>query len=188
MKERNRFPLVSIITPTTRDRALFMEQLYAVVASQDYPNIEHVICDMEGKSVGEKRNIACKAANGDIIVHMDSDDWYSPEWVSKSVMALLSSVADIVGLSGAVFYNKESQEKWQYTYPLHSNLHGATLCYWKEHAINYPFQTISEGEDSAFTKGKKLFSHQYTDGFIATIHDGNTSKKNCTGDRWVRLN
>ncbi len=184
MKTRNRFPLVSIITPTTKDREQYMDNLQSIVAAQDYPCKEHIICDIEDKSIGEKRNLCCRAANGAIILHMDSDDYYSPDWVSKSVMALLSSDADVVGLSVADFYNVDTKETWRYSYPEHSNLHGATLCYYKEVAIKNPFPKISEGEDSAFTRGKKLHSHGYIGGFTATTHGGNTSKRNTTGERW----
>lgn len=35
---------VSIITPTTADRAEFNERIKRIAKAQDYPNIEHILC------------------------------------------------------------------------------------------------------------------------------------------------
>lgn len=176
-------PLVTVITPTTPDRAHFMPRLKEMIQVQTYPYIEHIIDDGAG-TVGEKRNRLCERAKGSIIVHMDSDDLYSPIWVAKCVHALLSSGADIVGLSVANFQELDTLQMYRYTYPDSESIHGATMCYYKEHAIMYPFPKIMEGEDNIFCKRKRLYCHGYIDGFTATIHSGNTSKKNVNGERW----
>ena len=178
--------LVTIITPTTHERREFNGCIIKMVEAQDYPNIEHIM-DFEVGSVGAKRQRMCESAKGEIIVHFDSDDHYAPDWVSKSISALLASGADIVGLAAANFYDVDSKETYQYTYPPNDNIHGATMCYFKDLAIKNPFSKLMEGEDSQFCRGKKTFSHGYINGFTATIHGGNTSKKNVTGDRWVKV-
>lgn len=177
-------PLVSIITPTTASRSAYLERLFALIRLQDYPNIEHVIEYGDG-TTGAKRNVCCERARGSIIVTMDDDDSYAPDWISKSVNALLSSRADIVGLSSALF--QYGQELWRYDYPTHENIHGATMCYKREYWEQHKFANIQVGEDTTFTKGAKLFSHGYIEGFTATIHDSNTSPKNLSGDRWVQI-
>lgn len=179
-------PLVTVITPTTHDRTEFNTRIRDIVRSQDYPNIEHSF-DYGGGTIGEKRNRLCEIANGTIILHMDSDDFYTPQWVSESVEALASSGADIVGLSSAKFHDEVTNKVWVYDYPLHSNLHGATLCYYKSFWEQHKFTNNQIGEDSMFTSRQKLFSHGYIDGFTATIHAGNTCQKNTSGDRWRRI-
>lgn len=179
-------PLVTVITPTTHDRSHFMPRLKEMVQAQTYPYIEHLIDDGIG-TVGEKRNRLCERAKGSIIVHMDSDDLYSPIWVAKCVQSLLTSGADVVGLSVANFQELDTLHMYRYTYPDTESIHGATMCYYKEHAIMYPFPKIMEGEDNIFCKRKRLYCHGYIDGFTATIHSGNTSKKNVTGERWEKV-
>lgn len=179
-------PLVTVITPTTKEREKFLPLLKRMVQLQTYPHIEHLIDDGAG-TVGEKRNRLCQQAKGSIIVHMDSDDIYNTLWVEKCVQSLLTSGADIVGLSKANFYDADSNDMYQYTYPNTESIHGATMCYYKDHALMYPFIKLMEGEDSQFCRGKKLYNHGYIKGFTATIHEGNTSKKNVTGERWAKV-
>lgn len=181
----NSHPLVTVICPTTHDRAEFNGRILTIFQQQDYPHKEILFCYADG-NVGEKRNRLCRAANGSIIVHMDSDDSYAPNWVTKSVDALLIAKCDIVGLSSAIYQEQDGQ-KWRYDYPPHTNIHGATMCYLKSFWEQRKFANMQVGEDTRFTERARLFSHDYIDGFTATIHEGNTSPKNLTGERWVML-
>src|SRR5262245_38881356 len=89
-------PLVSCIMPTF-NRARFTAQAIRYFARQDYARRELIVVDDGSdaampeersggpairyvrldsrKTVGEKRNIACEAAQGEIILHWDDDDW-----------------------------------------------------------------------------------------------------------------
>jgi len=163
-----------------------MERLLDMVAEQDYPKIEHIICDIEYLNIGAKRNTACRSASGDIIIHMDDDDSYAFDWVTKSVYALLSNPCDIVGLATANFRDTKG-ELYQYTYPINTGLHGATMCYKRSFWEQHPFLDMQVGEDSQFTRDCKIFAHDYIEGFTATIHADNTSPKNCSGDRWSKV-
>lgn len=179
------FPLVSIITPTTENRAGFHDRLISIVAEQDYPRIEHLL-DYDGGNIGQKRNRLCEKAKGDIIIHIDDDDIYASDWVTKSVFALLSNPCDITGLAAANFRDIRG-EVWQYTYPTNTGLHGATMCYKRSFWEQHPFLSMQVGEDSQFTRGCNIFAHDYVDGFTATIHANNTSPKNVKGDRWRKV-
>lgn len=179
-------PLVTVITPTTTDRTLFNRRIGEIFNSQDYPNKQHLF-DFSSGTVGDKRNRLCRRAAGDIILHMDSDDIYAADWISKSVEALLSSDCSIVGLSTAKFHIPAKGKTWKYIYPPKENLIGATLCYHKSFWQSNMFRDIQEGEDNYFVRGSDFKAHDYIDGFIATIHEGNTSKKNVSGERWVEV-
>jgi glycosyltransferase involved in cell wall biosynthesis len=180
--------LVSIITPTTKAREPFLKKLLGLIAAQDYPHIEHVIIPDEGLTIGAKRNMACERAKGDIIVHMDDDDWYATDWVSKSVRALQESGADVTGLGSAYFINEPGQ-KYQYTSDSSNYVMGATMCYrrifWKQH----PFKDIQIGEDNKFIWDSKcrVYPHGYIDGFLSRLHAGNTSPKRLEDKRWKRI-
>ncbi len=91
-------PLVSCVMPTF-DRRRFVPDAIDGFWSQTYPDRELVIVDDgtdpiadlvpddpmiryvrldQRLKTGAKRNAACRAARGDVIVHWDDDDWSSP--------------------------------------------------------------------------------------------------------------
>ena len=166
--------LVTIITPTTHSRADYLQRLSEMIQAQDYPQIEWRTC-YENFTIGKKRNILCEAAEGEIIVHFDSDDCYSPNYISKAVAHLLSSGANITGLSSAYFYDTTGQlydwtSKHQQPYVIE-----ATMCYYKSMWANNPFPNTSQGEGRQFLGNAGLVSpHGYKDGFTAIIHGSNT--------------
>jgi glycosyltransferase involved in cell wall biosynthesis len=82
----------------TADRRTFVAHAIGMFLAQDYDDEELLIVD-DGKdpvediiphvpsvryfrlnkkrSLGAKRNFACEAAKGDLILHWDDDDWYA---------------------------------------------------------------------------------------------------------------
>jgi len=173
---------VTCITPTTHNRALFNERISRIFNEQDYADKEHIFCYDEG-TVGEKRNTCCKNANGDIIIHMDSDDLYATDWISKSVKALLDSGAHMVGLKSAFFYQSGTQ-LFSYDYKGgQPYVCGATMCYLKNVWQRSPFRYVSEGEDLYFCMGKRIMPHNYKEGFTAILHDNNTCSHKAIGTK-----
>ncbi len=176
-------PVVSVIVPTTHDRYAFNQQILQDYLHQNYQS-KFITFDFNEGMVGEKRNRLCKAAKGDIIIHFDSDDRYAPDWISRSVEVLIKSESDIVGLSAFNLYDKEKNTAWSYDYGKW-NLQwvcGASMCYWKSFWEKNNFQDIQIGEDNIFAWGKidakpKVLAHNYKDGFLASIHDKNTSPR-----------
>lgn len=86
--------LVSVICPTTHDRN--NELIKEIFEAQDYPNKE-LIFDYNEGSIGLKRNRCIDVSSGEIILHFDSDDWYAPDYITKSVNHLIESKAQIMG-------------------------------------------------------------------------------------------
>ena len=112
---------------------------------------------------------------------MDSDDYYSKEWITQSIDALLTSNADIVGLSSVYFYEEESKKGWKYIWDTagYPWVCGATMAYIKSFWEQHPFPDIQVGEDTSFaSRTRNIFAHGYIEGFVAGIHTGNTSRKN----------
>lgn len=184
-------PLVTVIVPTTEDRAHYRQRIEKMVMAQDYSQ-KQLLFNTEEGCVGDKRNRLCTEAIGDIILHMDDDDLYAPDWISKSVERLMNSDADVVGLSELLFYDTRDGAWYIYTYPQNMNnwVAGATMCFWKEFWRKSPFPYLNIGEDNGFQKGTqltpKIFAHEYGNGFVATIHDNNTSKKVLANPRYRR--
>lgn len=111
-------PLISCIMPTKNRREFVARSLY-YFEKQDYPNKELIVVDdgddlvvdlvsqyphvrylapQYAHTVGVKRNIACEAAQGEIICHWDDDDWYAPTRLSYQAAPVLAGEADVTGL------------------------------------------------------------------------------------------
>ncbi len=111
MSENNaHFPLVSIVTPSFND-ARFIERTIQSVAQQEYPFLEHIVIDggstdgtieilqryLKVQWVSEKDNgqsdalnKGFKAAQGEVVGWINSDDTYNPGAVRAAVCYLLS--------------------------------------------------------------------------------------------------
>ena len=200
---------VSCIMPTA-DRREFVPGAIAYFLNQDYKHKELIIIDdgedkiedlvpllpgityirLEKRyTVGAKRNLACREASGEIILHWDDDDWMAPGWVRHQVTHLLTAHADITGLDKPYFYHPALQKAWQYIYPPNEKpwVHGGTLCYTKATWRNHPFPEINIAEDLEFLWNgcpKKIIPHAYVELYVALIHDKNASPKYTWDSRW----
>jgi glycosyltransferase involved in cell wall biosynthesis len=204
-----KLPFISCIMPT-KDRSAFALHAIEYFLRQDYPNKELVILDdgadaiqdivpddprfrylgLERKySLGGKRNLACEAARGEIILHWDDDDWHADWRISYQVNALLDSGADICGLDQVYFYNPDMSQAWQYCYPDSAKpwVYGGTLCYFKAFWLGNPFANVAVGEDNRFVwsdQEKRILPLEKNTFYVAIIHPGNTSPKKKKGNRW----
>ncbi len=173
------YPTVTIIVPTTADREKENKNILEMICRQDYPNKE-VLWDFEEGNVGQKRNRLCAKSTGQVIANFDSDDHYAKDWLSKSVKCLIENKADMVGLRNLYFYDDEKKEGWLYDYPPTAFpwVAGATMVYWRHFWQSNPFPEIQVAEDVAFAyKTRNIWAHDYIEGFVASIHPGNTSPR-----------
>jgi glycosyltransferase involved in cell wall biosynthesis/SAM-dependent methyltransferase len=204
-------PLVSCLMPT-RNRRAFVPLAIRYFCQQDYPKRELIIIDdgtdpvedlvpagdpriryvrLDAKqTVGEKRNLACCEAHGEILLHWDDDDWYASHRVSYQVGALLRVGADVCGLRSLVFYDLTSSEAYLYTYPANRKrwVSGSTLCYTRALWEQNPFPAIDVGEDAQFlwsSVAKKVAVLEDSSIHVAMIHAGNVSPKRVTGSYWA---
>lgn len=194
-------PHVSCIMPTA-NRAKFVPLAIANFLNQDYRNAELIIID-DGKepvkdlvpkhhrikyfyeqtvsNIGTKRNLACKQAKGEIIMHWDDDDWYAGDWISRQLTAIESSGADICGLNDILFFSPVVNKFWRVVDKKMDRpwLAGATMVYRKKFWLQHPFKDVQIGEDYDYVwnTGAKIFAHDYVNGFIATLHAHNTTLK-----------
>lgn len=194
-------PLVSCIMPTA-NRHEFIPFAIDNFLRQDYPNCELIIIDdgIESCSrlvpnsskikynyseplgtIGVKRNVACEKSRGEYIVHWDDDDWYAPDWVSKQIDAIESYGADLSGLNKVIFYSYALDKSFLYENidELNFWLCGATIAFRKSLWEQYHFVNMQIGEDTDFIKNSRgrVLAINYTEGFMAGIHGGNTSIK-----------
>lgn len=168
-------PLVSVITPSIRPDML--QRTIKMFHSQDYPNKELIIISGDGP-VGAKRNKCCADAQGEIIAHFDDDDFYTPDYLSKSVDYLLRNNLDVTGMASAYFYDSRTGNCWDWTY--HDEKKAmpyvceATMVYRKSVWERRKFREVSVGEGIYFLAHlPKKEAHSYKDIFVANIHGGN---------------
>jgi glycosyltransferase involved in cell wall biosynthesis len=177
---------VSCIMPTTEKRKAFHPLAIEYFHRQDYQDKELIMFDGEG-TIGAKRNACCKMATGDIILHLDDDDWYAPDWISKAVACLINNDAAIVGLNNAYFYRPTDQRLWQYRYPDNWRkwVAGATMCYRKDFWQQHRFENIQVGEDNNFVlnTNSRIAFIDYPEGFVSILHN-NTSPKHTNDKLW----
>lgn len=145
------FPLVSVIIPIYKVEK-YVIQCAESLFLQDWPNIEIIFVDnmspdhsvelvenllrntypeckaytriiRQGKQgLGYARDAGLKVASGEYIMHVDSDDWVEPNFVSKMVTKAVETNADIVYCN----YFKEYDKGKPFKISKEKDLTGAT--------------------------------------------------------------
>lgn len=209
---RGSVPLVSCVMPTY-DRRAFIPAAVAYFCRQDYPAIELVVVDdgtepiadlipddpriryhrIDGRMVlGAKRNLACELARGEIFMHWDDDDWYSPVRVSRQVEAMMARGSDLCGMGSLPYYDPAARRAWKYVWPSTGRFWaaGPTLAYRRHLWERSKFPEVATGEDSRFVWSREVRSPldiSDTATIIALIHERNTVPKAPHGPNWIPL-
>jgi glycosyltransferase involved in cell wall biosynthesis len=159
-------PLVSCIMPTGNRRILARRAIEYFKRST-YPyrelvivdggreqllgghefGIKYIRCPPEA-TIGVRRNMACMAAEGEIIMHWDDDDWHSPDRIERQVDALAH--ADMCGVRK--WYVFDFARRAGLLLAGHERtMHGATFAYWRDVWDRVgPFPNLNIREDAAF--------------------------------------
>lgn len=193
--------LVSCIMPTANRRG-FVSGAIREFLSQDYPNRELVIIDdgydavsdlvppggqvryyrLDSKrTIGEKRNIAANAANGEVICHWDDDDYHGKGFLSDVVGRLDSTAADLTGYYSMYFIDEDNERAWLYRYCSQDFTIGTSMCYRKDlwERIRFKHQPI--GEDCTFhgmaLLDSKVVASEAGNHLVARIHGANTQSR-----------
>lgn len=146
------------------------------------------------RTIGEERNLAISspyAAEADIIVHFDDDDWSHPHRIAEQVELLQTSGAEVVGYREMLFWRSNavrrspgslalSGEAWLYRNMRLDYAVGTSLCYWREtwkarRFPSAPRKPGATGEDVLFTQGRKVVTGTSSiHCMIASLHGGNS--------------
>lgn len=145
------------------------------------PRIRYVRLDRR-HSLGAKRNLACQAARGDVIVHWDDDDWSAPTRLTYQLTSLRRAAASVCGLTRVYYHQPSTGRSWQYVYPPGQRpwVSGNTLCYTRDSWRRNPFPDINVGEDARFLwsdPSRKLLVLEDPSFFVACVHDANIDPK-----------
>lgn len=171
------WPLVSCLMPT-RDRPGFAAIAIRQFLAQDYPHAELIIIDdgavplseelvanpriryvrlAQARSIGAKRNHACREAQGSILVQWDDDDWHGVSRLSRQVAPLVADEADITGLSQTLLFDLGRLEFWKpsaesFRRLAFAGVHCGTLAFRREVCGFTCYPDASQGEDVAFLR------------------------------------
>lgn len=200
---------VCCIMPTA-DRPHFVPRAIEYFLRQDYPAKELIVVDDGAEpvhalipsspairyirldaraTIGEKRNIACRASSAPLIAHWDDDDWYAPWRLSYQVESLLRSQAALCGLSRLFYFNPESEQAWEYVYPSGARpwAGGSTLCYRRDFWQRHTFPPIDVGEDARFVwqaRPGELLALDDNRFYVGLVHSSNVSPKRTGESCW----
>lgn len=117
------------------------------------------------RTVGEKRNIGCKAAKHDIIVFMDDDDHYPPTSLRRRVSWLTKpldgrSEPQVVGCTTIALYDllkgTSAVNVPPWTLPLGQRVSEATLAFRRSFWLERPFPSVSVAEGDEWLKGREI--------------------------------
>lgn len=163
--------LVSCIMPTCNRQGLIPVALKCFL-SQDWLDKELVVIDdgavkvgglvkqlvpdavyiylAEKQVIGVKRNLACEAAEGDVICHFDDDDWSAAGRVRDQVMRLLESGKEMTGYHSITYWN--GMKAYRYVSPVPQYALGTTMCYQKSfwHPHRFPAKDYAEDNDLVY--------------------------------------
>ena len=193
-------PSVSILIPYY-NRKKFESLIQYNLDVINYPNVYEVIIgddsDQPGQrlqldtpftvtyvsmrrcSIGHKRNLLKARAQGDICVHYDSDDCYSPGYVSTVVRNLLNKPkGKVTGSSDMLFINPLTNYTGFQSCIFMNQINEATQAYWTEYGRAHHFLDQSHAENKSFvTDVGLIIDTPISDIMVCVIHHTNTIDK-----------
>lgn len=200
--------LVTCIMPTTARRRRFLAKAIDCFLQQSWPDKELFILDEADEdsgadarlellpsderiryrsfrwariTLGEKRNMACQLARGEVIVHWDDDDWSAPGRIVDQVERLQGlTKGAVTGYHSMLFWDEQGGQAYKYFGAKNYAL-GSSLCYRKDYWQGHPFPAKNVGEDNDFVyraaAAGELVSVDAGALLVARIHGDSTSKK-----------
>lgn len=205
-------PFVSVLTPTYNRRP-FISQLLRCFYKQSYPQnrMELIVLDdgedsvedlLQGQAsvryfrwdtkvpLGKKRNFLVDQAQGDIIVHMDDDDYYPPDRVSHAVTTLSNS--DVLLAGSSILYVYDTITKKIFRMGPFGQNHGtnATFAYKRQYTEHHRF------DDEITIRDEALFTENFSSPMIqldpkstmlCISHNANTYQKNSQNETTLKL-
>lgn len=191
-------PTVSILVPT-RDRRDLLPRLFHHIAQQDLdPSLMEVVLLDDGRdpvrdlvpddpryryealpqrvALGTKRNLLCEAARGEVLLHMDDDDWQAPTRVSAALAALAD--APVVGRTSIALWDLAADTVHTTPAAGARHAHAGTLAYTRDFWRGHPWANDPRDEERQFLRNFVAPLGQLPgapqDTLVAIVHGGNT--------------
>ena len=190
---------VSIIVPTF-NRAKFSKLISLNISSQDYPLIKEIVIADDGDdeerlsldvpytvlyyrvgrmSIGDKRNFLITKCEGEYIAHMDTDDFYSPSFLSSSIFNLIKSGKNISGSSDMLMMDTATEKNYLQRCLYLDMLNEATMVFRRSFGLKHKFSNSNSAEGIAFLTGSlnEIYETPIHDIMVCLAHEKNTVNK-----------
>lgn len=159
-------------------------------AAPPHPNVRYMVADRR-YNIAEKRDILCRAAAGEVIVHFDSDDWSAPTRIEREMQIMQKEKTAVCGFRRMYFWQVDRRQAWIYN-GAHDYVLGTSLMFrrswWAHNPWNAKFRI---GSDNVFvaqaSHAKQLASSLVTDQMVARNHSDNTNARHY-GRNWKKVN
>jgi len=139
-------------------------------------------------NIGQKRNLGCESAAGDLIAIWDDDDFSAPDRLDFQVKSFEINQKSVTGFQLMKF--TDGANWWQFCLGP-GQVFGSSLCFTREWWKANPFPEINVGEDAGFCERaastNQLALCPDVDLMYSNIHPGNTSKKKVHEPGWMAL-
>lgn len=142
--------------------------------------------------IGPKRNVGCQWARGEYIAIWDDDDYSAPCRIEKQVERLQQRNSGLSVTANNVMFFTDGAAWWKFDYPDGFGA-GTSLAFrrhwWKDHQFDEGEYAMI-GEDCRFiteAHEARVFAPTVHLDMYATIHPGNTSKKQPLEPGWKPL-
>lgn len=148
------------------------------------PHVRYIRAAPRSRPLGAKRNACVEAARGDLIMHWDDDDWHAPTVSPAGRGAARGRCPGLRPAPDALL-----QPRRRPGLALHLSCWPASLARRRLAALYAPsgaapFPAIGSGEDTPLIWGRldrgALAVPDFTI-YVATVHQGNTSRKRTVG-------
>lgn len=156
--------LLSVLICTLDDRRKWFRRLSGEIARQVSGGGFEKQVEVKGLSdnrqmtIGRKRNLLMRAAQGEYVCFVDDDDWVAPCYVCELVNAL-SSGPDCAGIQGRIEHPKDNWRTFYHSIKYKSYTEDPKGYYRPPNHLNpvrkriaerFPFNHVSHGEDTEY--------------------------------------
>lgn len=128
--------------------------------------------DRGAMTLGEKRNLTNGLTRGEIIVHLDSDDWSAPGRIADQVDLLQRTGLPVTGYSNVLYWDTVHQQAKVYRSSVKRYVCGMSLCYkkswWEQH--RFPAQQKGSDNSIVYPNMRDIAASQDLGRIVARIH------------------
>jgi len=136
----------------------------------------------EKKQIGNKRNMIVKQAKYKVVIMMDDDDIYMPNYIKHSLLMMKEKNKKLVGSKDMLLlFPNHNYNVSKFTGRALRQIHEATMCFTKKYfkSMGGFKKKVSHGEGSSMIdhNEKNVFSTDITQCMICVVHSENTYNK-----------
>lgn len=168
------------------DNPLFTGDMLEKTKKEIYPvKLKYIYRPQKHLGIGEKRNLLVKNSTNKVLVNMDDDDIYIPNYIKYSIFTMKKNKVSIVGSNQMLFIYPYHNYKFTFIQcGAKRQAHEATMVYTKKHWASmggYNKKGTGEGAGMVDFNEKNCAMTDIMQCMICVCHKDNT----CSKDKFV---